>query len=82
MTTSIRIDVDNEMSTGYVSFSRLEVSRTVSISDLVNLDLDLSGNVVGLELLDLNAKLPEGRLVKEFRLDANLVQKLNAGLFR
>ena len=82
MTNSLKIEIDNEMETGYVTFSRSEVHRTVSLDELINLDLDKAGAVVGLELLALEATLPQERLVEEFGLDASLVKKLSVGLFR
>lgn len=82
MTNLLKIEVDNEMSTGYVTFSRGEVSQTLALGDDLNIDLDRTGKVIGLELLDLEVQLPEDRLVREFKLDSAVVKRLNEGYFR
>jgi uncharacterized protein YuzE len=81
MTTPLQIEVDTELSVGYVTFARGEVARTVALSDCLNIDLDESGSVLGLELLSLSAALPQQRLIDEFHLDEEFITKLGSGFF-
>ena len=81
MISDINIELDTEISTGYITFSKGLVASTVALTDELNIDLDAQGKVVGLELLQLDAKVPKERLVTEFHLDAQLIEKLSNGFF-
>lgn len=81
MISDIKIELDTEISTGYITFNKGLVASTVSLTDELNIDLDAQGKVVGLELLQLDAKVPKERLVSEFHLDAQLIEKLSNGFF-
>jgi len=82
MFSGITLEVDPEFSTGYVSFSKGNVANTVALSSDLNLDLDSNGSVLGLELLHLDAKLPINRLVSEFGLDGDMLEKLSEKLLK
>ena len=45
--------IDNEVHAGYWSIREGTVARTVSLDDVVLVDLDASGKVLGVEVLDL-----------------------------
>lgn len=81
MISDINIELDTEISTGYITFSKGLVASTVALTDELNIDLDAQGKVVGLELLQLDARVPKERLVTEFHLDAQLIEKLSNGFF-
>jgi uncharacterized protein YuzE len=62
-----RIEYDREADAAYISFvpeiGAGGVARTVSVSPsdiggMVNLDLDDSGRIIGLEVMDASRKLP------------------------
>lgn len=79
MSKELNIVFEDDMSIGYIKIADGQVARTIKLSENLNLDLDSTGKVLGLELLSLPAELPEERLISEFNLDADLVHKINHG---
>lgn len=47
----LRVTRDGEAGATYVCLTGAEVARTVALSDSVNVDLDVNGNPVGVEVL-------------------------------
>lgn len=80
MIKQFSVELDALASMGYVTFSDGPVAKTVAINDDLNIDLDEQGNVLGIEYLNLKAELPEERLISEFKMDAELIHKLNRGM--
>lgn len=80
MSKQFSVELDEVSSMAYVTFSDAPVARTVAINEDLNIDLDEDGNVLGIEYLNLKVELPEELLVGEFKMDAELVHKLNRGM--
>ena len=49
------IKIDPVTSAAYVSITNSKVSKTKNLSESVNADLDLSGQLVGLEVLNIDS---------------------------
>ena len=54
MIKEFRIQLDDEASAAYISFSDKKSVKTEPISNVVNADLDEAGHLVGIELLELH----------------------------
>ena len=80
MSKQFSVELDELSAMAYVTFSDGPVAKTIAINDDLNIDLDVHGNVLGIEYLNLHAELPEDRLITEFKMDAELVHKLNRGM--
>lgn len=80
MSKQFSVELDELSAMAYVTFSDGPVAKTIAINDDLNIDLDEHGNVLGIEYLNLHAELPEDRLITEFKMDAELVHKLNRGM--
>jgi len=48
----MKIEYDNEIDALYIRLQEKDVERTVEITEGVNIDLDESGKLIGLEVLD------------------------------
>lgn len=46
------IDVDDSVNAAYIAFSQESVARTIEVSETVLVDLNVCGDVVGIELLN------------------------------
>lgn len=82
MFSGITVEVDPEFSTGYISFAKGSVATTVALSGDLNLDLDSNGSVLGLELLQLDAKIPVDLLAADYGLNAEMLEKLSQNLLK
>lgn len=80
MSKEFSFSLNEDSSMAYVSFQKGKVARTVCLDEVFNLDLDANDNVLGIEYLSMNVELPEQKLISEFKMDAELVHKLNHGL--
>ena len=47
----MRVDIDLDADAGYITVSDAAISRTVDVSGSVSVDIDSSGNLVGIEIL-------------------------------
>ncbi len=57
----MRIEFDKEADAAYVYFKEIgngEVVETITLNDSINVDLDKSGKVLGIEILDASEHLP------------------------
>ena len=57
----MRTEFDKEADAAYIYFKEIgngEVAETISLNDSVNVDLDKSGKVLGIEILDASEHLP------------------------
>ena len=52
----MKIEYDKEIDALYIRLQEKEVDRTLEIEDGLNLDLDESGKMIGMEVLDAAAK--------------------------
>lgn len=76
MSSTRKIEIDVTVNAAYVRLSDEPVTRTVSVTDDVLLDLDNMGVAVGVEVLDIGADIPFARLVSEFHVHSEVVQWL------
>jgi uncharacterized protein YuzE len=51
------IQIDSDSNTAYIAITNNEVERTISLGEDINIDLDETGAIVGIELLYLNAEI-------------------------
>jgi uncharacterized protein YuzE len=52
----LKIEYDNAIDALYIRLQEKHVDRTVEIAEGVNVDFDISGKVIGLEVLDAAEK--------------------------
>lgn len=52
----MKIEYDNEIDALYIRLQEKQVDRTVEIGEGLNIDLDESGKVLGIEVLDVTDK--------------------------
>ena len=52
----MKIEYDNEIDALYIRLQQKYVDRTVEIEEGLNIDLDKSGKMIGLEVLDAAAR--------------------------
>jgi uncharacterized protein YuzE len=62
------LEVDGNVNAAYLTLADLPVARTVEITPAVQVDLSDTGEVVGVEFLDLAADVPLGLLLERVRL--------------
>jgi uncharacterized protein YuzE len=70
------ITIDHEADAAYIRFSRRVSVATEVLNDFINVDLDSSPQVVGIELLSLDEKVPFDQLAVEYNLPSDLVATL------
>ena len=61
----MRIEFDKEANAAYVYFKEIEngeVAETIILNDSVNVNLDKSGKILGIEILDASEHLPPSSL--------------------
>jgi len=73
----IQISYDEEVGTLYLKLSENEVARTIEIEkNAVLLDLDKSGDVVGVELLDLSVAAQYlTPVIQQYNIDKTRIKK-------
>jgi len=57
----MKVTFDKEADAVYVYFKDIaqgEVSKTISLNDSINIDLDADGKILGIEILNANANVP------------------------
>ncbi len=67
MPSHITLSVDISVGAAYIQLSDLPVVETVEATPDIQVDIDATGAVVGVEVLDLAAELPVESLVRNFR---------------
>ena len=48
----MKIEYDREVDAVYIYMQQKEVAKTIELSDVVKVDLDEEGNLIGIEVLD------------------------------
>ena len=48
----MKIEYDREVDAIYIYMQQKEVAKTIELSDVVKIDLDDEGNLIGIEVLD------------------------------
>ncbi len=73
----IQISHDEEVGTLYLKLSENEIARTIEIEEnAVLLDLDKSGDVVGVELLDLSVAAQYlTPVIQQYNIDKTRIKK-------
>lgn len=62
---AIKITLDKEADVAYIylkEISKGEVSKTISLNNSINIDLDPEGQILGIEVLDASQNLPVSSL--------------------
>lgn len=72
----ITVRIDELAEAAYIRFNDNRVQRTEEFDDATNVDLDEHGMVVGVELLDLSASVPFGRLVERYHIASKIIKML------
>ena len=57
----MKVTFDKKVDAAYIYFKEIspgEVSKTISLNDSINIDLDSSGITIGIEILDASKNLP------------------------
>lgn len=75
MANKVKLEIDLSHRVAYMRVSSSQVAHTIELSDTMLLDVDKSGAVVGLELLDFNEKVPTG-LLREYHVDSDVAAEL------
>lgn len=57
----MKIDFDKQADAAYLCLKEIkpgEVKKTISLNESINLDLDLNGKILGIEVLNATKQLP------------------------
>ena len=57
----MKITFDKDADAAYIYFKEIspgEVSKTISLNDSINIDIDVDGKTLGIEILDASKNLP------------------------
>tara|TARA_Y100000310_G_scaffold86155_1_gene83003 strand:- start:602 stop:805 length:204 start_codon:yes stop_codon:yes gene_type:complete len=58
----MKVTLDKEADAAYIYFKEIsegEVTKTISLNDSINVDLDSEGKTLGIEILDASENLPK-----------------------
>ena len=76
----MKIEYDREVDALYVRLQEKYVARTVEIEEGLNLDLDESGKLIGLEILDATERYPLADIfnisTENLMLDKDLMKRV------
>ncbi len=75
------ITIDRDADAAYIRFSRDASVRTEALNEFLNVDLDSSYRVVGVELLSLDEEIPFGDLAAKYHLPADFIESLKEQWF-
>ncbi len=73
---TIMLSIDMTADCAYIRLSTLPVSRSVSATDAVVVDLDELNMVVGIEVLEMGAEIPFQQLVERFHVHSDVIERL------
>lgn len=68
----VRVEIDIQQDTAYVTLSRSEIVKTAEYSDSILVDLDEHGVAVGIEILGTGTKLPLSDLERQFHIHSSV----------
>jgi uncharacterized protein YuzE len=63
-----KLEVDAAMNAAYLRLSDQAVASTVEMTPEIQIDLDIGGAIVGVEVLDLAADIPAYLVARQFNL--------------
>lgn len=75
------VTIDRDANAAYIRLSREVSVRTEVLNDFVNVDLDSSNLVVGVELLSLYEEVPFEELAVKYHLSPNIIEALKEQWF-
>src|SRR5262245_9437204 len=70
MNSRIVLNVDTDVGAAYLKLTDEPIVETVEVTPDVQVDVDATGTVVGIELLDLSAEIPTEILNRTFQFAA------------
>ena len=73
---SITIELDTVVDAAYIRLATAPVARTVAHDDRINIDLDVHGVVIGIEVLGEGVPLPFAELVDRYHVHSDVVEML------
>lgn len=76
MRDKVQVKIDREADAAYICLSDKPIARTVEVTDDVLIDLDEFNVAVGVEVLELGARIPFSRLQSEFHIHSRVVDVL------
>lgn len=74
--SQIQVEIDPAASAAYITLSTNPVARTQEVTEAVMVDLDDHGVAVGIEVLDLGAKMPYEQLCTYYHVHSDVVDIL------
>lgn len=72
----MKVEIDPAADAAYIRLSDNPVARTTEVSELVFVDRDDMGVVVGIEVLGLDTTLPLDAIAKEFHVRSEVVARI------
>ncbi|MCH4249502.1 MAG: DUF2283 domain-containing protein [Microbacteriaceae bacterium] len=73
----VRVEIDEQAQAAYVRLSDAEVAHTAELSDCLLVDLDRYDMAVGIEILDLDARIPLAEVERRFHIHSSQVDILD-----
>jgi uncharacterized protein YuzE len=73
---TVTIDIDATADVAYIALSSNHIVRTVELSQDILVDLDHTGMVVGVEVLQLGATIPFSKLTEDFHVHSDVIELL------
>ncbi len=71
----MKIEFDRKADAGYIGLSKKRVEKTVSVSEYCNVDIDIDGKVVGIELLFISQYMDDFKLWLDISNTAEYLNK-------
>ena len=65
----MQLEVDREAGLAYLRRTDLPVAQTIEVSEAINVDIDETGRLIGVEVVDFTEFLDADALVSRFGLD-------------
>ena len=72
----VRVSIDTTANAAYIELSDNPVARTDEYHELINIDLDAHGVVVGIEILGEGVALPFADLMTRYHVRSEIVELL------
>lgn len=61
----MKVEFDREANAAFISFKEIgagKVSKTISLSSSLNVDLDKEGKLLGIEILEVSKNVPDKKM--------------------
>jgi uncharacterized protein YuzE len=72
----MQLEYDLSVGALYIRLSDQEIARTRDVDDNTNVDLDASGVVVGIEVIDTGLPWPVAEILRDFDFPAGEVEQI------